>query len=306
MKKLAVFSLAFCIAGMGFAQDSQNDKQKEFDKKFRFGLRATPQASWLSSKNESAKSGGVVSAFGFGLILDFRLSDIIHFSTGIGGDFDGGYIKYKYVQDNNNPSNDFTVNMVLDKENNMIEAKDGTKLEDYILKNGHQQLTLNDRRYKATYVTIPLLLKMMTQEYNGLRYVFLFGGEAGIRTGLKANDTYHKGFKTEIDGTNVTTKELTGDALTIKGINVGKDATLIPLRFGMNLGFGVEYRIAGSTSLYTSLNYFHSFTNLMRSSSKYLSRGVDNKVFSDGSIDFSNLGQNHLARAVRLSVGLMF
>jgi len=304
MKKIFALSIAILMVISTFAQEPSTDKQKDFDKKFRFGLRATPQLSWLSGNNDLATRGGIVPAFGFGLMLDFRLSDIIHFSTGIGGDFDGGYIKYKYVPQTSPDA--FSVNMVLDKENNLVEAKDGVKLDDYALTSGNTQVSLNDRRYRSTFISIPLLLKMMTQEYSGLRYVFLFGGELGIRTGLKANDTYHQAFKASGTAGSTTLTALSGDDLAIKSINVGKEGTLLPFRFGMNLGFGTEYRIAGSTSLYTTINYFHSFTNLVKGKSKYLVKGADTEIASDGSVKFSHLNQGHFARAIRLTVGIMF
>lgn len=287
-----------------FAQDAPStvDKQQEFDRKFRFGLKITPQACWLSSNNDNAKNGGTVMGFGFGLMLDFKLSQLIHFSTGIGGEFDGGFIKYKYVSDVNNY---FSANMVVDKEHNLVEAKDGLKSNEYELANGNTQLIMNDRRYKSTYVTIPILLKMMTQEYSGLRYVFLFGGEMGIRAGLKGNDTYVSGIKTTSTGTSVTSAFLKEADLEKKNINLAKEGTLLPFRFGMNLGFGVDYRIAGSTSLFISANYFQSFTNLVRKDSKYLTKGADNTYDSNG-WSFANFNQGHFARAVRLNIGIMF
>jgi hypothetical protein len=306
MKKiLFILSTSVLLSASVMAQTPETPKQQNFDKKFRFGLRATPQLVWLTSKSDVAKGAGVGTGFGFGLILDFKLSDIVHFSTGIGGDFDGGKITYKYVDDPSNPANDFSVNLALDKENNMIKAKDGSNLSDYAGVNGNQFFSLDKRKYKATYVSIPLLLKMFTQEYGGLRHVFVFGGEMGIRAGLKANDTYHDGYKTVVSGTATTSEKIT--ELSVTGLNVGKDGSVVPIRFGMNLGYGVEYRLGGSTSVYTSLNYFHSFTNLVRSESAYLSKGNDNTIDpATSTINFSNLNQAHFAKAVRLSIGLMF
>lgn len=308
-KSLIILS---CLLLVSFASVSQTTtptetpKQENFDKKFRFGIRATPQVAWLSSKNENAKGAGSSMGFGFGLVLDFKLSDIIHFSTGIGGDFDGGTIQYRYHRDNGNPANDFSVDMAVDKENNMLEAKDGTKIDDYSLVNGNKFYSLDKRKYKATWVSIPLLLKMMTQEYSGLRHVFVFGGELGVRAGLKANDTYHEGVKTVVTGTATTFEKLTGDELTNTGLNVSRDGSGFPARVGMNVGYGIEYRLGGSTSVFAGLNYFHAFTNMVRGDSKFLSKGVDNVVNSDGTITFANLGQAHFSRAVRLSIGLLF
>lgn len=309
MKKILFILSAMVLLNTNFiAQNTEpvEKKQEDFDKKFRFGLRVSPQPSWLKSNNDNSKGAGSVFGFGFGLMFDIKLSGIIRFSTGLGGDFEGGYIKYKHVSDLANPANDFQVNVLIDKENNMVEAKDGKSSTDYEFVNGSTQYVLNDRRYKSTFVTIPLLLKMMTQEYSGLKYFFNFGGELGIRAGVKANDTYISGLKTNITGTTVTTEILTGDNLKRDNINVGKDASLAPFRVGMNLGFGIEYRLGGSTSLVTSVNYFQAFTNLMRNDSKYLTKGVDNTYTSANGWNFASFNQGYFARAVRINIGLMF
>ncbi len=162
---------------------TETPKQAEFDKKFRFGIRATPQPSWLKSDNTGSKGSGAVFGFGFGMIMEFKLSDIIRFQTGIGGDFEGGWITYR-----NDP--DFNAILVVDKENNMVEAKNGLKNSEYDQLNGNTQYVMNERKYKTTFVTIPAMLKMMTQEYSGMKYFMMFGGELGIRAGVKGSDKH--------------------------------------------------------------------------------------------------------------------
>lgn len=284
--------------------ESPEKKQADFDKKFRFGLKIAPQPTWLKSNNDNSKGSGVNFGFGFGLMFDIKLSDIIRFSTGIGGDFEGGYVTYKYVNDVNDPTKNFSANMVVDKEGNMVEAKDGKVSSEYELVNGNTQFILNDRKYKTTFVTVPVLLKMMTQEYSGLRYFFNFGGEIGVRAGIKADDTYSKGLKTVVSGTAVSTS--TVSELSAKGVDVSGDASLIPMRVGMNLGFGTEYRLGGSTALCVSVNYFQSFTNLMRKESKYITKGADNTYNGSSGWDFTPLNQGYFARAIRINIGLMF
>lgn len=309
MKKiLFILSTGLLLSANMLAQTTpaETPKQEEFDKKFRFGIRATPQPCWLKSNNTNSTGNGSVFGFGFGLMFEVKLSNIIHFSTGLGGDFEGGYVKYKFVSDPVNAGNDFQANVVIDKENNLVEAKDGKTSTDYEFVNGSTQYVLNDRKYKSTFVTIPLMLKMMTQEYSGLKYFFNFGGELGIRAGLKANDTYVSGLKTSITGTTVTTAILAGDDLKKDNINVGKDGSLLPFRVGMNLGVGTEYRLGGSTSLVFSVNYFQSFTNLMRNDSKYITKGVDNTYSATSGWDFKAFNQGYFARAIRINIGLLF
>jgi len=268
-----------------------------FDKKFRFGIRVTPQPTWYKSDNNNSKGAGANFGFGFGLILERKLSKIIRFSTGIGGDFEGGYISYRN-------DNDFSVNAVLSAEGDYVEAEDGVKTDDYKFKNGNTQYILQERKFKTTFVTIPLMLKMLTEEYSGAKYFAMFGGELGIRAGIKGTDTYVSGVKTVVTGTTITTPN--SDELKKENINLSKDASAAPLRFGMNLGGGVEYRLGGSTSVVFSVNYFQSFTNLMRKESKYLVKGRETKDFADGTTTFDPLNQGYFMRAIRINIGLLF
>ncbi len=276
---------------------SQNTiPQDNFDKKFRFGLRVALQPSWYQSNNTSSSPAGANVGFGFGLSMEFKLSNNIHFSTGIGGDFEGGKISYR------NDDTPFAVKEVIDNEGQMVEAKKGILASDYDQKVGSTLYVLKQRQYKTTMVTIPLLLKMMTLEYSGFRYFAIFGGELGIRVGAKANDTFYSGTTFNGNGTTTTIAE---NDLKRNDIQVGKDASLIPLRFGLNVGLGTEYRLAGSTSMVFSVNYFQSFTNLMRNDSKYLTKDqfldASNQTYS-----FSALSQSYIMRAVRINIGFMF
>lgn len=267
-------------------------KEAEFDKKFRFGIRATPQPTWYKSDNNNSKGAGATFGFGFGLIMEFRLSKIIHFSTGIGGDFEGGYISYRN-------DNDFNVNGILTSEGEYVESKDGKFTPEQQLANGNTQYILKERRVKTTFVTIPLMLKMMTDEYSGARYFANAGLELGIRAKAQAKDSYVSGIRSTVSGTNTTTAFVGDEELTKSDINIGKDASLAPLRLGMNLGLGMEYRLGGSTSLLFSANYFQSFTNLMRKDSKYLVKATVPNVLDP-------LNQGLFMRAVRINIGLLF
>src|SRR4051812_37024014 len=69
--------------------------KNEFDKKWRFGLRVTPQPSWFSSGDKNNIPAGSIMGLGFGLNVEYRFSDVAGILTGIGGDFEGGKYKVK-------------------------------------------------------------------------------------------------------------------------------------------------------------------------------------------------------------------
>jgi opacity protein-like surface antigen len=297
MKKF-LFTITSLVL-IGLCANAQTEPKKdEFDKKHRLGIRAALQPCWYKSDNASSKGNGSVLGFGFGLAWEIKLSDIIRFSTGIGGDFEGGKISYR---------NDttFRVKAVLNNEGEYEEAKNGIAATDYNLKNGNTYYELKERRFRTTMITIPLTLKMMTSEYSGFRYFGVFGGELGIRAGIKVDDTYYNGVLANNTGTTITTSKVTDGELKKEGILLGKDATLLPFRVGMNLGLGTEYRIAGSTSLVFSVNYFQSFTNLMRKESKILSK-EQHLDTGNQTWNLLALNQQYLMRAVRINIGIMF
>lgn len=298
MKKFLFATCFFSLMGVVMQAQVTNTatpevKAENFDKKFRFGLRASPQPSWFKSGNTGSKPSGAYFGFGFGLVMEFKLSNIVHFSTGIGGDFEGGSISYRN-------DDTYQVRVVMDNENEMVEHKKDMADADYNLKSGNTLYVLKERTYKSTMVSIPLLLKMMTNEYNGMKYFAVFGGELAFRAGMKANDSYYSGLKAVSNGTAIVQAPVSGDALKSNNVAVGNDALVIPARFGMNLGLGTEYRIAGSTSLVFSVNYFQSFTNMMKKNSDYLTKD------EVGSNTFTQFNQAYFMRAVRINVGIMF
>jgi hypothetical protein len=147
---------------------------------------------------------------------------------------------------------------------------------------------------------------MNTQEYSGIRYFGIFGADIGLRTKILANDEYNSGVKASITGTTVTTTTLSGGELSRTNLKVGKDAALLPIRLGLNIGAGVEYRIASSTALYASLNYFLGFTNLLRGESKYMSKGQDLTYDPSTGYNFTPVKQNVIPHAFKLNIGIFF
>ncbi|MDI1356066.1 MAG: outer membrane beta-barrel protein [bacterium] len=258
----------------------------EFDKKFRFGLRVTPQVCWYTSGDKNNVSAGTSMGFGFGLNMERRLSPTVTFLTGIGGDFEGG----KYTV-RNDAANNYVVKYWMDQSNEFVVPKAG-KISDpnatvYVLK---------ERLIKTTHITIPLLMKLSTQEYSGLKYFGMFGAEVGFRVRSTADDSYSEVRKYTSD----TDFKITSTDSKQTDLNLSSESSSFPMRFGLNAGLGFEYRMAGSTSFLFSINYFRSFTNVMQNESDVAYYGVtsDNKYLF--------VKQNLKQTAIRLTIGIMF
>ena len=292
MKKILAFAaIAILISNNMVSQD-------ETSKKFRAGLKFSMQPSWFQSGDPNTSKLGTGFGYGFGLNTEFRLSDVIYFATGIGGDFENGTIKYR--DDGYNPTTNpqaFHSGYTLDNSNGFVPAENGVDVTTYD-KVGNSSYSLASRKIKTTHVTIPIGLKMLTKEFSGFRYFGAFGGDLGIRVSAKGTDTYTYKFENTTSGVTMTTGG------TSQTYDIGKDCSLVPFRFGMNIGLGTEYRMAGSTSLFLSVNYFRSFTNLMRTDSKFVTTG--STIDSNNKITFTHLQQKLMMSAIKINIGIMF
>ena len=297
MKKiLLLVSSTLLLANSFLAQESDDDK------KFRLGLKVAGQPTWFSSNQSGTSKLGTGFGFGFGLAMEFRLSKTAYFVTGIGGDFESGSVKYKYEPylglGSSNGTN-YSVGYLKDGSDNLKELKDGVDYSNFIETGDTYYDGITERKIKTTHVTIPIALKMMTKEMGGFKYFGVFGGEIGVRVKSRATDQYTRAYTN--NGSYVS---MSGGG-TNSNININKDGSLIPIRVGMNVGLGAEYRLSGSTSLFLSVNYFRSFTNLMRKESKYMV--YDYNVYaSDNTMTFFRQKQGLFMNGIKINVGVMF
>ena len=298
MKKMLINAMALIlITGSVVAQDSGSSK------KFKAGIKFAMQPTWFTSGNANTIKQKAGFGYGFGLVTDFRLSDVIYFSTGIGGDIESATVKYRddgFALTPASSSTLFVSSYMMDASGNFVEAENNKDVSEYT-KVGNTTYQLKSRKVKTTHITIPITLKMLTNEYSGIKYFGQFGGELGIRTAAFANDEYSYS-ETVTTSTSTPYSVVTGGSAT--KISIQKDCALVPLRLGMNIGGGLEYRLGGSTAIMFSINYFKSFTNLMRGDSKLIYTGTT--VDANNKITFTHLQQDLKMSAVRINVGLMF
>lgn len=289
---IAVFAL-FSKTTLAQASASGDDS----DNKIRFGLRINPQPTWFSSADKNNIPNGSAFGYGFGLNIEYRFSTVVSLLTGIGGDFEGGKIKYKM-----DPVNNFQVCYFKNDGDNFIQAKNNSPANELKMA-GNTVYLLKERKINTSYVTIPIILKLSTKDINGMKYYGLFGAELGFRIKAKATDSFYDIRKYKSDTTYETLP-----ANPINDIDISKDASLLPIRVGLNVGAGIEYRLAGTTSFFASVNFFNSFTNLMRNESKYLMYNWQVIDASKGTtlVNYKMLNQNLMLKAIRINLGFMF
>ena len=144
----------------------------------------------------------------------------------------------------------------------------------------HPNLTdtfiLQKRTYKLRYVEIPLLLKLKTNQIGPITYFGQFGFDLAVLWKATANDNV----------TGVTTSNT--------DIDISKDVNFI--RLALNVGLGLEYNLAGTTSLVISLNYDNGFTNALKKNSETLYAKKFNTPFA----------QNAVFNYIGLNIGVLF
>jgi len=262
MKKLFLITICFSMLfGKLIAQD------KPVESKFRFGLKMAPSIAWMRPDDKKKlNNDGAALKFAYGLVTEFRLSSVASFCTGIEVNYTGGRLNFANAADSvyYDPS-EYTVPPV------------GTTDRFFITR----------RSYKITYVDLPILLKMKTPEVSGFTYFGMFGINLSIRGKVKANDV----------GTLVTYKDSTVKVTNdyeIPDLIVTKDMSFF--RAGLNVGAGAEYRIAGTTSLFASLNFQNGFTNVLKKESENLRSLTKNQTFL----------QNAKSNFFQINVGILF
>ncbi len=289
-RKLLVLAVVLSITANIFGQTDQ--------KSVRFGMLITPQIDWLRSGNTKEYAhDGVNGKFGFGLSLEFRVTDVVHFMTGIGGTFAGGGEVYNvgttpigYYADNSQ-------NPVAIKDLNSELNASASSQASYWDPANHSSYKLQSRVVKTTYVTIPVVLKMMTKQIGPLKYFGIFGGNLEVLATAKATDQ--------------VVESSSGKSFTLTDLDVHNDCNLF--KASLNVGLGGEYTLSGTTAVTFGLNYYRAFTSLSNSSSNYLIYGNPNSSDPKASFSpanntggFTNLKHTTYGDGIALTVGILF
>ena len=237
------------------------------DKKVRFGLSVAPSVNWYKPENKRVfEYNGPGIGFQWGLDLEYKLNDIASIYTGLKLTNDAG--KISFTQD----SVGYQLSPKADK---FIDNESITSDNFYLLK---------ERSYRVNYVTLPVGVKMKTNEIGYLTYFGQFGLNTSIRTKARATD-----LSSPFD---IKTGTSSAEA-TIDDLNIDDDMNLF--RFQLSIGGGAEYNLSGSTSIVFGLNYNLGFSNVARKTSRYIKN-----------MQAENINQRFTAHNIALTVGILF
>lgn len=198
-------------------------------KKISFGLHADPVVSWFGSNINEVSNDGSRAGFCFGLAFNRYFSQNYSFSTGINLMTAGGRLTG-------------TDSIHLDLPN--------FKFKEAVVAPGKTII------YKVQYVSIPLGLKLQT---NQIGYLTFFA-DAGIDP------------KVAIGG------KLDVPSLDIKGENAGSELRMFNLSY--HITAGIEYGLGGNTAFVAGLGFENNFLDVTRDSKNDLSDIITQKIIS--------------------------
>ena len=295
MKKILTISALALIANLGFAQENEI-------KNFRFGLVIDPSVNFMKTEGKIIAKNGANVKFGGGVILEFRLAKVASFQTGIRIHGDGGKVKYNNDALQNPNSN--IVSYFYTTADDVIapyqEADSSTAFYTVASTKGKSHYQLNERNYKATYITIPLILKLKTKEIGTMTYFGQFGVNSSFRWKATADDEV-----TEIK--QLSTGFALGASETKTKVDVTKDVAFF--KAALTFGLGAEMNLSGTTSLTFGLNYNLGFTNFVKGTSDYMSKrtnAADYDAANQTKVTVSKMPQEIKSSAVVLTVGVLF
>lgn len=209
------------------------------DSKFIFGLKGAMNIGWIQAKTKTVTSNGVALGYSYGIMGD-----------------------YKFTK-NYSIAAEFLISNI--QGNMQYVGDDGFA----VFKNDTSEKQVDNLNYKLNlqYIQIPISMKFRTKEIGYITYWAQFGVAPGFMIGNKADLSGDlPSIIANDDPTNFNLNKEEGDDFAV----VGFDDKVFPIRMGLIIGGGIEYSLAGSTSLYAGIRLNNGFTDLF-----VVDKGVD-------------------------------
>ncbi len=195
---------------------------------FRFGLKGSSNFGWIGSTSKNIVNEGTTLAFGYGIMGDYYFKP----NYGVGAELMLSNIKSKFS---------ITDPLVFDSAPN--DTIIGLRYE-----------------YNIQYLDIPLTIIFRTKEIGNLTYCGNFGFSPGFALNVKASIVSKALPKSIIDQdpTDYRVNDSEGDAFTVDNF----DDKVFLFRFPLIIGGGVEYKMAGGTSLQGGVRVANTLTDM--------------------------------------------
>lgn len=274
MKKIIfLFALVFTTLLSQAQTTAKNNK-------FRLGIKASPNVSWMKSDNGSITANGSALRFGYGLNFDIFFADNYAVGTGLNVNTTGSSLSY------------------LSTFNGDDADENGLALTNM------SQIGKVTRDYKVQYIQIPLTFKMKTPEIGYITYWGQFG--LGLNFNLKAFADE------EVDYLYYQDKNTHNWLMSNRATSVAnnKDIKNDLSIFHTNLIFagGIEYGLAGNTSLLVGITFQNGLTNILKKGIGVEVNSATGAPVYDGTSNQTPTTYNLQAvpKYIELNVGVLF
>ena len=189
-------------------------KAQEGIKAFNFTFRMGPNLSWLKSNSDAVSPDGSMIGFSWGALCEIPVQTNYAFVTGFNINFAGGKVDYAGL---------YQSTPVLIKE-----------------------------RYSLKYLELPVMLKIKTNEVNGV----LFYGQIGLGTSFRLNSRVKRSFQippySSYGGPNFAPEDKNSDNTTAF------------IRESLLVGIGAQYALQDNLKLFGGLNFNNGFTDVLK------------------------------------------
>ncbi|MFT6845514.1 MAG: opacity protein-like surface antigen [Flavobacteriales bacterium] len=229
------------------------------DKKLRLGLTLFPTLNVFKPDVEAIEKSANGFGFSYGLLGDYSFGENYAFSTGLLINSTSGTLRYA---DRAFPDTD--------RSNNFA--------------------AITEADYNLKYISIPLTLKLRTNEIGYITYYGQFG--LGLDINIKATQ-------------DTETKYGNGQTLTDKEVDISDDIKLF--RTALVIGAGIEYNISGNTAIQVGLTFNNGFSNILNGSVPELDTDGNVKVDdSTDEIESSSKQRSATNNYFALNLGIFF
>jgi len=182
-------------------------------KPFNFTFRMGPNLSWLKSNSDAVSPDGSIVGFSWGALCEIPVQNNYSFVSGFNINFAGGKVDYAGV-------------------------KEGTSVLIY-------------ERYSLKYLELPLMLKIKTNEVDGI----LFYGQIGLGTSFRLNSRVKRSFQLPPSSSvyvYIAPEDINSDNLTSF------------IRESLLIGIGAQYALQDNLKLFGGLNFNNGFSDILK------------------------------------------
>ena len=188
-------------------------KAQEKSKPFDFSIRIGPNISWMKSNSDAVNMGGAIIGFSWGALFEFPLKDNFSLASGFNIHFSGGKVDYTGLYQ--------TIPVIINE------------------------------RYTMKYLELPLMIKIKTNEVNGVLYY----GQLGLGSSFRLNSRVDRTFR-RLPSSSIPS--------TFDRENLNSDNLTSFIRESLLIGIGGQYALQENLKLFGGLNFNNGFTDILK------------------------------------------